>query len=224
MEKTEAGAEKRAPLHDLHQDQVDAGRYRAVRAYVLGCDNLELEHDNLEEENEDLRDMLNDIAFRLGLGDEVHYYSGDNYKACQEAIMQAIDLRIMPDGIEWPRFVDSELVRIGSETDSLRVDEIRFGVGGPGGCTLYQVGPDGLNDRVQAVAVGERVKRPDSWERLEEDAEKLACEYFGREGEKAPCFGCRSREIDPCTAKDCEFNKTIDLVRRAKALAERGWR
>ena len=62
-------------------------------------------------------------------------------------------------------------------------------------------------------------ERPDSWERLEEDAEKLACEYFGREGEKAPCSGCRSREIDPCTAKDCEFNKTIDLVRRAKALA-----
>ena len=64
-------------------------------------------------------------------------------------------------------------------------------------------------------------ERPDSWERLEEDAEKLACEYFGREKEKAPCLGCRSREIDPCTAKDCEFNKTIDLVRRAKALAER---
>ena len=62
----------------------------------------------------------------------------------------------------------------------------------------------------------------DTWERLEEDAEKFACEYFGRGGKKDTCTGCRSREIDPCTAKDCEFNKTIDLVRRAKALAERG--
>ena len=61
-------------------------------------------------------------------------------------------------------------------------------------------------------------ERPDSWERLEEDAGKFACEYFGRGGEKDTCTGCRSREIDPCTAKDCEFNKTIDLVRRAKAL------
>ena len=59
----------------------------------------------------------------------------------------------------------------------------------------------------------------DSWERLEEDAEKLACEYFGRKEEKDPCSWCRSREIDPCTAKDCELNKTIDLVRRAKKLA-----
>ena len=64
-------------------------------------------------------------------------------------------------------------------------------------------------------------QRPDSWVRLEEDAEKFACEYFGRGGKKDTCTGCRSREIDPCTAKDCEFNKTIDLVRRAKALAER---
>ena len=63
-------------------------------------------------------------------------------------------------------------------------------------------------------------ERPDSWVRLEEDAEKFACEYFGRGGKKDTCTGCRSREIDPCTAKDCEFNKTIDLVRRAKALAE----
>ena len=64
-------------------------------------------------------------------------------------------------------------------------------------------------------------QRPDSWVRLEEDAEKFACEYFGRGGKKDTCTGCRSREIDPCTAKDCEFNKTIDLVRRTKALAER---
>lgn len=159
MEKTEAGARKKAPLHDLHQDQVDAGRYRTVRAYVLGCDDLELERDSLEEENEDLRDMLNDIAYRLGLGDEVHYYSGDNYGICQEAVLHAIGCRMMPPGIEWPRFDDGEPVGIGSETDALRVDEIRFGVGDADGCTLYQVGPDGLNDRVQAVAAGERVKR-----------------------------------------------------------------
>ena len=58
-------------------------------------------------------------------------------------------------------------------------------------------------------------ERPDSWERLEDDAKKAACDYFWR-GEAAPCNGCPREHSD-----DCTVDMAIDLVRRAKALAER---
>ena len=55
----------------------------------------------------------------------------------------------------------------------------------------------------------------DTWERLEEDAEKDPCSYFGFDGEET-CGKC------PASGKGCEQTMARDLVRRAKALAERG--
>lgn len=56
--------------------------------------------------------------------------------------------------------------------------------------------------------------RPDSWERLEEDAEKESCQYFGRSGYGlSACGGC------PADGTDCEATMCLDIVRRAKALA-----
>ena len=45
--------------------------------------------ESLEAENEELRDMLNNIAFQLRL--DVHYYSGDNYDACQLEVLREIE-------------------------------------------------------------------------------------------------------------------------------------
>ena len=56
-------------------------------------------------------------------------------------------------------------------------------------------------------------EQPDTWERLEEDAEKIACDYFGVDFR---CDECPHR-LGECTA---EARK--DLVRRARKLAERG--
>ena len=53
---------------------------------------------------------------------------------------------------------------------------------------------------------------PDSWERLEEDAEKTSCEYFGRSG---LCVGCQAIAI----SKACNIAKARDRIRRAEALA-----
>ena len=58
-------------------------------------------------------------------------------------------------------------------------------------------------------------ERHESWERLEEDAKKDACDYFWR-GKAAPCNGCPREQSD-----DCAVDMAIDLVRRAKKLAER---
>ena len=56
---------------------------------------------------------------------------------------------------------------------------------------------------------------PDSWERLDGDAVKGACEYFGFLGK--PC-----NDGDGCSANkpgDCAKFKALDIIRRAKALA-----
>jgi len=58
-------------------------------------------------------------------------------------------------------------------------------------------------------------QRPDSWERIEEDAEKDPCGYFGFDGEEI-CGKC------PASGKSCEQTMARDIVRRARALAERG--
>ena len=54
----------------------------------------------------------------------------------------------------------------------------------------------------------------DTWERLEEDAEKDPCDYFGFDGEET-CGKC------PASGKNCEQTMAQDLVRRCRALAER---
>lgn len=56
---------------------------------------------------------------------------------------------------------------------------------------------------------------PDSWNKLEQDALKNPCEYFGR-GNNYDSVWC-----DGCPAEDgsCCKTKSIDLVCRAKALA-----
>ena len=56
-------------------------------------------------------------------------------------------------------------------------------------------------------------ERPDSWERLEHDAEKTACEYFGANYDCANC---------PLETARCAEEVKKDIIRRAKKLAERG--
>lgn len=55
-------------------------------------------------------------------------------------------------------------------------------------------------------------ERPDSWERLEEDASKDACKYFGNTN-YFNCSGC------PADRANCFGRMKSDLIRRAKALA-----
>lgn len=55
--------------------------------------------------------------------------------------------------------------------------------------------------------------RPDSWERLEEDAAKSDCDYFGRD--VSDCDRCPARK----STLSCGQSKSLDIIRRAKALA-----
>lgn len=59
--------------------------------------------------------------------------------------------------------------------------------------------------------------KPDSWEKLEEDARKTSCDYASApldENGFATCDGCRFQNGGPCHIK-----KSIDMVERAKKLA-----
>lgn len=56
--------------------------------------------------------------------------------------------------------------------------------------------------------------RPDSWERLEEDAAKGTCDYFG-------CNSCLKCPSFNHASHSCDKARAQDIVRRAKALAER---
>lgn len=55
------------------------------------------------------------------------------------------------------------------------------------------------------------LSKPDSWERLEEDARNTTCEYFG----------CDVNTCDACPGNDVGCTNAIieDVIRRAKALA-----
>lgn len=142
------------------------------------------------------------------------------YEEANEELLEraaAMKRRLMPEGMEWPRFEDGEPVRVGDEFmgkdgKTYTVQQVQF----IGKCfSLY----DFCDRKAQFNAFyGERVKRPapkDSWERLEKDAKKTVCDYFWR-GEAAPCNGCPREHSD-----DCAVDMAIDLVSRARALAER---
>lgn len=60
-------------------------------------------------------------------------------------------------------------------------------------------------------------ERPDSWEKLEEDARKTACDYALAPRDEdgiTTCDGCRFQKSESCSNE-----MTIDLVERAKKLA-----
>lgn len=57
---------------------------------------------------------------------------------------------------------------------------------------------------------------PDSWERLEKDAKKDACEYFVGYGDGSVYNKCQSC---PAYGDNCGPAMAQDIVRRAKALA-----
>lgn len=71
------------------------------------------------------------------------------------------------------------------------------------------------------------LRRPDSWEKLEEDAAKRVCEYAGaqkslaHEGEYT-CINCPYDEPCQFSSEGCNERMRLDLLRRSKALAGRG--
>ena len=165
------------------------------------------------------------------------------------AIADRIDAeRALPEDVEWPRFEDGGIVRIGDELEfegktMLVGDAIFYADGVPieVGDTVYlrgngregkvvgfyedegetwvsvsyELGSDRMTVNTDCKALTH--ERPDSWEKLEEDARKTACNYAPAPRDEdglTTCDGCRFQKSESCSNE-----MTIDLVERAKKLA-----
>ena len=132
-------------------------------------------------------------------------------------LVDEVGKRLMPEGMEWPRFEDGEPVRIGDRVQlcnghSEELCQVRMG---ESGYSLYTETSD--EDHPYGVPV-RRPEPEDTQERIDEDAKKIPCEYFGRKG--VLCSdgdGCPSLEMD-CS---CDTAKILDLLRRQRALDAR---
>lgn len=138
--------------------------------------------------------------------------------------MRLMDERQLPEGVEWPRFEDGELVGFGDYY--VGCDGVAHEVKG-----IFVYGDEQplimyVSDGVEPITVmpGERVKRPepaDTQEKIDADAEKSFCEYFGhgsgicKEGGVCEAHG----SSEPCRALMIR-----DLLRRQRELCERGAR
>ena len=192
----------------------------------------------------------------------------------------------LPESVEWPRFEDGELVKVGDdvehEGESMRVYLATFDADGWAlwcsregidgrlsgsycervkrptpkvldadgvpievGDTVYCDGEDEplrvshITDSINVTLIDDHSsyytvkpsrmshERPDSWERLEEDADKRVCEYAGAQksiadDDKYSCINCPYDEPGLHTDKGCQERMRLDLVRRAKKLAKAG--
>ena len=246
-------------------DLIDPGEDVSVSAYDL-LPVLERELLRYARDNGGVECMNEAIYLRMCLGDILYGADADIHTA-PDMIPEAAK-RVMPEGMEWPRFEGGERVEIGDETDRLRVDEVRFGIRRGGGCTLLQVASDGITERLQELSPGERVKRPDVpasdgepleagqtvWD--EDGAEYVVCEVgpqsvtveywnegIAAHGSIAPSQLTHTKPEPPDSWERLEEDarnirtaisdsdklpfevideRALDLVRRAKALAERG--
>ena len=151
-----------------------------------------------------MRDAIAETCARLGVEG-----TGSTVDDAQ-VIWREISRRLMPEGMEWPRFESGEPVRIGDVVSDVEVRSVVFRDGG----IL-------LSDCTSVPGWGtwrsykEPIKRPiaDTWERLDKDAKAAVCVYFGV-GDR----DCGSCGLNPW---ECAYDKARDLVRRCRALAER---
>lgn len=210
------------------------------------------EHINrLRERNECLRAALAEVAAALGYGDgetlrpdelagmvselrdTVERQAATLRRKCgtthryptEGELSPEMRARLMPEGMDWPRFEDGEPVRMGDEVAphdddgapmTRMVDIVRFA---GSRVRLY----DSFGHRVWDESSEGPIRRPapaaadspgteDSWERLEKDLEGGACTYFGSHER---CVHCPAND----STDACRVLMSRDAVRRARALA-----
>ena len=148
----------------------------------------------------DFMDCIHDLLYTI---------DGDGHTS--KEMFADIMKRLMPEGMEWPRYEDGEPVRFG-DRDAHGVGQIEAEVD----AIIFQRAEDSYkveieNDYLvsQFYEPGERVKRPeppDSWERIEEDAERLA-------------FGAAQDSFHGLDMSTELRDGVLGIVRRCKELA-----
>lgn len=125
--------------------------------------------------------------------------------------LRALDDRLMPDGMTWPRWQDGEKVRIGDEfkaSDFIATASV----------SSVEVGKDVFVGCMRATRLLDECTHviPDTQERIDEDAVKTPCDYWGQAAETS-CTKC-PRDDGPY---GCFAAKCLDLLRRQRELDAR---
>ena len=144
---------------------------------------------------------------------------------CRAVYLRAVADEIERDRADSPKVLDADGVEI-KQGDTVYV----LGFGEP--LTVKGFADDGrvLMSFHDEDSLGYKPSRltheqPDSWQRIEDDCAKFCIEYCDEHGLLDP--GCNAAEGDASTrhcmdcGDSCEERMARDLVRRAKALAER---
>lgn len=159
---------------------------------ALASDNaaMEAEIQGLEEANARLRERLN---------------RGENHDAYMKLPLDADGVPIRIGDTVYARDAEEYIVRgIYALADGYSISVV------PLGRTCFlPMKPEGLTHRTTDSA--------DSWEKLEEDAKKNACNYALSSCDEdglTTCDGCRFYK-----SKSCHAEMTLDILKRAKKLA-----
>lgn len=131
--------------------------------------------------------------------------------------------RIMPEGASWPRYGDGGQARMDGEAWTRKGERMRVvAVSHRGKVAVRPWDAKGGGGARWVPASSLLGERPDSWERLEEDANKSVHDYWGCIG--IYCDNCPAK-VDGKTPRDryetewCVTAKHLDIVARAKRLA-----
>lgn len=157
-----------------------------------GLDTLKV----LRLNHQNLCILVSDIAEYLGFDRSCNDHE-------PEELFDALDRRLMPEGIEWPRYEDGESVRIGH--DGVRVVELfddEYRLWGDGEPVSEEPIATGLYG--ERVVLSAKPEPRDSWERVEEDALSFVEDNAGIPHDQ-----------------DQMERDMLAILRRCRALAER---
>lgn len=173
-----------------------------VKSVLSATHDLVEKNGRLEKENAGLRDELDD-------------WKGNAEGFHPDAYMKLpVDADGVPIGV-------GDIVYRDDDPEPLQVDLIYAGSMGYRAVRLKDGA--GIYTSADAPRLSHRKPEPlepepaDSWEKLEEDARKQSCSYFGLDLPPALCDDCPhgSRQ----TGRACWQNARLDMIARAKKLA-----
>ena len=158
--------------------------------------------------------------------------TADQIEREQAEELAALEPRLMPESMEWPRFEDGEKVGIGDAI--LSPENGLEGTVAGVNCFAEEwfISFVGHGFGSEMLEVGKRLKRPappDTQERIDEDVCKVAdaCTYFSSDGSCVKCklvsqYGDADSAYEECPKSvELEQMAILDLLRRQRELDAR---
>ena len=215
------GARLRDVLADL-ADQIEAEQEERVTRRLEDREAAEWvrEHGGLEHLKNSLS-ALELLAEGIEIDTGLVIYD-ESPKERFVALRNEVRSRLMPPGMEWPRFEDDAPVVFGERAmgfthkPAFVIDHVTLFADGEATVCAEADHGSGKVENFVRVHPGERVKRPDSWEQWRSDFMLPPVDYCM---EVIGADRCRDMGLD-----DAFDAHARDMERRAKALAERGER